>query len=190
MLQHILEHVRLPLCRPKFLVNVGSDFYVTADEHCGDLVDKVKNYLLLPQERQSMQGPRTRQGKPIRFGEVLYAGLCYRFSYSVRKLIDFSYTVHNNFFKSVAGAVAMRSLASSATTRRRTSGVSSHQCRSAVSLFPVSSFSPFPCVSLSNLSPLPLPSVSLFPFSPFPRILYSHVSLSCVCERSFGRVNF
>lgn len=39
-----------------------------------DLVDEAKNYLLLPQERPLMQGPRTRPRKPIRCGEVLFAG--------------------------------------------------------------------------------------------------------------------
>ncbi len=42
-----------------------------------DLVDEAKNYLLLPQERPLMQGPRTRPRKPIRCGEVLFAGVCY-----------------------------------------------------------------------------------------------------------------
>lgn len=47
-----------------------------------DLVDEAKNYLLLPQERPLMQGPRTRPRKPIRCGEVLFAGhyLFYLFS--------------------------------------------------------------------------------------------------------------
>jgi kelch-like protein 20 len=39
------------------------------------LVDEAKNYLLLPQERPLMKGPRTRPRKPIRCGEVLFAGL-------------------------------------------------------------------------------------------------------------------
>lgn len=43
---------------------------------CRDLVDEAKNYLLLPQERPLMQGPRTRPRKPIRCGEVLFAGRC------------------------------------------------------------------------------------------------------------------
>lgn len=42
---------------------------------CRDLVDEAKNYLLLPQERPLMQGPRTRPRKPIRCGEVLFAGV-------------------------------------------------------------------------------------------------------------------
>lgn len=36
-------------------------------------MDEAKNYLLLPQERPLMQGPRTRPRKPTRRGEVLFA---------------------------------------------------------------------------------------------------------------------
>jgi kelch-like protein 20 len=62
---------------PKFLVGtVGSDLLIKSDETCRDLVDEAKNYLLLPQERPLMQGPRTRPRKPIRCGEVLFAGKC------------------------------------------------------------------------------------------------------------------
>lgn len=70
----VLQHVRLPLLSPKFLVGtVGSDLLVRSDEACRDLVDEAKNYLLLPQERPLMQGPRTRPRKPTRRGEVLFA---------------------------------------------------------------------------------------------------------------------
>ena len=71
----VLQHVRLPLMSPKFLVGtVGADLLVKSDDSCRDLVDEAKNYLLLPQERPLMQGPRTRPRKPIRCGEVLFAG--------------------------------------------------------------------------------------------------------------------
>jgi len=71
-----LQHVRLPLLGPKFLVGtVGSELLVRSDEACRDLVDEAKNYLLLPQERPLMQGPRTRPRKPMRRGEVLFAGM-------------------------------------------------------------------------------------------------------------------
>uniref|UniRef100_G3PQ87 Kelch-like protein 20 n=1 Tax=Gasterosteus aculeatus aculeatus TaxID=481459 RepID=G3PQ87_GASAC len=74
-LPQVLQHVRLPLLSPKFLVGtVGSDPLIKSDEECRDLVDEAKNYLLLPQERPLMQGPRTRPRKPIRCGEVLFAG--------------------------------------------------------------------------------------------------------------------
>lgn len=73
-LSAVLQHVRLPLMSPKFLVGtVGSDLLIKSDDVCRDLVDEAKNYLLLPQERPLMQGPRTRQRKPIRCGEVLFA---------------------------------------------------------------------------------------------------------------------
>uniref|UniRef100_S4RJG3 Kelch-like protein 20 n=1 Tax=Petromyzon marinus TaxID=7757 RepID=S4RJG3_PETMA len=75
-LPQVLQHVRLPLLTPKFLVGtVGTDLLVKSDEACSsrDLVDEAKNYLLLPQERPLMQGPRTKPRKPIRCGEVLFA---------------------------------------------------------------------------------------------------------------------
>nr|NVI72833.1 diablo [Cucujiformia] len=69
-LPQVLQHVRLPLLSPKFLVGtVGSDLLVRSDESCRDLVDEAKNYLLLPQERPLMQGPRTRPRKPTRRGK-------------------------------------------------------------------------------------------------------------------------
>jgi len=75
----VLQHVRLPLMSPKFLVGtVGSDLLIKSDDACRDLVDEAKNYLLLPQERPLMQGPRTRARKPIRCGEVLFAGMDYQ----------------------------------------------------------------------------------------------------------------
>jgi len=70
----VLQHVRMPLLSPKFLVGtVGADLLIKSDDTCRDLVDEAKNYLLLPQERPHMQGPRTRPRKPIRRGEVLFA---------------------------------------------------------------------------------------------------------------------
>lgn len=72
----VVQHVRLPLMSPKFLVGtVGSELLIKSDDTCRDLVDEAKNYLLLPQERPLMQGPRTRPRKPIRCGEVLFAGM-------------------------------------------------------------------------------------------------------------------
>ncbi|KAF5401255.1 Kelch protein diablo [Paragonimus heterotremus] len=73
-LAHLLQHVRLPLLSPKFLVGtVGADLLVRSDERCRDLVDEAKNYLLLPQERPLMQGPRTKPRKPVQSGELLFA---------------------------------------------------------------------------------------------------------------------
>uniref|UniRef100_A0A8C7BC87 Kelch-like protein 20 n=1 Tax=Neovison vison TaxID=452646 RepID=A0A8C7BC87_NEOVI len=59
--------------RPQLPQAPGSDPLIKSDEECRDLVDEAKNYLLLPQERPLMQGPRTRPRKPIRCGEVLFA---------------------------------------------------------------------------------------------------------------------
>lgn len=56
-LAQVLQHVRMPLLSPKFLVGtVGSDLLIRSDDACRDLVDEAKNYLLLPQERPLMQG--------------------------------------------------------------------------------------------------------------------------------------
>ncbi|CAH8594057.1 unnamed protein product [Dicrocoelium dendriticum] len=73
-LAYLMQHVRLPLLSPKFLVGtVGADMLVRSDERCRDLVDEAKNYLLLPQERPLMQGPRTKPRKPSQAGELLFA---------------------------------------------------------------------------------------------------------------------
>lgn len=61
--------MRLPLLSPKFLVGtVSSELLIRSDDACRDLLDEAKNYLLLPQERPLMQGPRTRPRKPTRRG--------------------------------------------------------------------------------------------------------------------------
>lgn len=76
----VLQHVRLPLLSPKFLVGtVSSDLLVRSDEECRDLVDEAKNYLLLPQERPLMQGPRTRPRKPTRRGFVFDTNIFFTF---------------------------------------------------------------------------------------------------------------
>ncbi|TPP62738.1 Ring canal kelch protein [Fasciola gigantica] len=73
-LAYLMQHIRLPLLSPKFLVGtVGADLLVRSDERCRDLVDEAKNYLLLPQERPLMQGPRTKPRKPVQSGELLFA---------------------------------------------------------------------------------------------------------------------
>ena len=73
-LAQILQHVRLPLLGPKFLVGVvGTDTLIKSEDSCRDLVDEAKNYLLLPEQRLLMQGPRTRPRKPTKCNEVLFA---------------------------------------------------------------------------------------------------------------------
>lgn len=76
-LAQVLQHVRLPLLSPKFLVGtVSSELLIRSDDACRDLLDEAKNYLLLPQERPLMQGPRTRPRKPTRRGTAQRANIC------------------------------------------------------------------------------------------------------------------
>ncbi|KAK6009471.1 BTB And Kelch, partial [Ostertagia ostertagi] len=75
-LSKLLEHVRLPLCSPKFLVGtVGEDPLLSDDTACQELVNEAKNHLLLQLatlEHSKLQGPRIRPRKVLS-GEVLYA---------------------------------------------------------------------------------------------------------------------
>ena len=64
----------MPLLSAKFLIStVSCDPLIKNDAACRDLIDEAKNYLLLPQERSQMQGPRMRSRKPVKYGEVLFA---------------------------------------------------------------------------------------------------------------------
>ena len=73
-LSEVLQHVRLPLVSARFLVGVvSSDLLIKNNDSCRDLVDEAKNYLLLPEQRLLMQGPRTRPRQPAKRGEVLFA---------------------------------------------------------------------------------------------------------------------
>ncbi|KAK6051081.1 BTB And Kelch, partial [Cooperia oncophora] len=69
----LMEHVRLPLCQPKFLVStVSKDALVMADVTCRNLLDEAKNHQLLQlstYERPVMQGTLTRPRKSLSFGE-------------------------------------------------------------------------------------------------------------------------
>ncbi|CAG5107808.1 Oidioi.mRNA.OKI2018_I69.chr1.g3497.t1.cds [Oikopleura dioica] len=59
---------------PVFLVGTCSNSQlIKADEESRDFVDEAKNYLLLPQERGRMQGPRTRPRRPVNPYEFLFA---------------------------------------------------------------------------------------------------------------------
>lgn len=75
---------------------MGSDLLIRSDECCRDLVDEAKNYLLLPQERPLMQGPRTRPRKPTRRGEVLFAGKCDSSEYHLS--VELFYSVRVEMF--------------------------------------------------------------------------------------------
>ena len=73
-LKEVLKHVRLPLLSAKFLVGVVSpDLLIRYDENCRELVDEAKNYLLLPEQRNLMQGSRFKPRQPTKRGEVLFA---------------------------------------------------------------------------------------------------------------------
>ena len=73
-LTDLLKHVRLPLVSPSFLVNVvGINTLIKSLEECRDLVDEAKNYLLLPDMRAKLDGPRTRPRNPILYGEMIYS---------------------------------------------------------------------------------------------------------------------
>lgn len=73
-LSQILQHVRLSQLSPKFLIGtVCSDMLIKSDEPCRELVDEAKNYLILPQERSMMVGPRFKPRRPLRKREVLFA---------------------------------------------------------------------------------------------------------------------
>ncbi|KAH7702251.1 kelch-like protein 20-like protein [Aphelenchoides avenae] len=73
-LAKVFENVRLPVCSPKFIVNVVStDPLIKSNITCRDLVDEAKNYLLLPSERPDRQCKRTKPRKPSMYGQLLYA---------------------------------------------------------------------------------------------------------------------
>lgn len=73
-LKEVLRHVRLPLLSARFLVGVVSpDLLIRNDENCRELVDEAKNYLLLPEQRNLMQGSRFKPRQPTKRGEVLFA---------------------------------------------------------------------------------------------------------------------
>jgi len=73
-LEKVFKHVRFPLMSAKFLVGtVDKSQLIRTDSACRDLIDEAKNYLLLPQERGHMQGPRTKPRRPVNPYEVLFA---------------------------------------------------------------------------------------------------------------------
>ena len=69
----LLQHVRLPLLPPKFLIQVvAANRLIRGNEFCRDLIDEAKDYLLLPQERARMQGTRTKPRRPFTPSETLF----------------------------------------------------------------------------------------------------------------------
>lgn len=70
----VLKHVRLPLLDRAYLVSkVGLEPLIRQNEDCRDLVDEAKDYLLLPEQRSQLSGPRTTPRRPMRSDEVLFA---------------------------------------------------------------------------------------------------------------------
>ena len=97
----VLQHVRLPLLERSYLVShVGMEPLIRSCEACRDLVDEAKDYLLLPEQRSRLQGPRTKPRHPIQSNEVMFAvgGWC---SGDAISLVE-RYNVHTNEWKVVA----------------------------------------------------------------------------------------
>lgn len=70
----VLQHVRLPLLDRSYLVSrVGVEPLIRGSESCRDLVDEAKDYLLLPEQRSQLQGPRTTPRRPVQSNQVLFA---------------------------------------------------------------------------------------------------------------------
>ena len=100
-LADVVKHVRLPLLERSYLVSrVGMEPLIRHNEDCRDLVDEAKNYLLLPEQRAQLEGPRTRPRQPMRCNEVLFAvgGWCSGDAISTVE----KYSVHTDEWKVVA----------------------------------------------------------------------------------------
>ena len=100
-LASVLQHVRLPLLDRSYLVSrVGSEPLVRSSEACRDLLDEAKDYLLLPEQRSQLQGPRTTPRRPIQSNEVMFAvgGWC---SGDAISLVE-RYNPHTDEWKVVA----------------------------------------------------------------------------------------
>lgn len=103
-LGQLMSHVRLPLLNTKFLVTkVGNDPLIKQDQVCRDLIDEAKDYHLLPLDRSSMQGPRTKPRKPFLVSEILFAvgGWCSGDAISSVEMFDPQNTTNNECWKIV-----------------------------------------------------------------------------------------
>ena len=61
----LLFHLK-KIFKAKYLVGtVDKCQLIRTDSACRDLIDEAKNYLLLPQERGQMQGPRTKPRRAV-----------------------------------------------------------------------------------------------------------------------------
>lgn len=97
----VLQYVRLPLLDRSYLVSrVGMEPLIRSSEQCRDLVDEAKDYLLLPEQRSLLQGPRTTPRRPIQSNEVMFAvgGWC---SGDAISLVE-RYNPHSDEWKVVA----------------------------------------------------------------------------------------
>lgn len=100
-LHDVLKHVKLPLLERSYLVSkVSSEPMIRQNEACRDLVDEAKDYLLLPEQRAQLQGPRTVPRRPMRSDDVLFAvgGWC---SGDAISLVE-KYNAHTDEWKVVA----------------------------------------------------------------------------------------
>ena len=100
-LPDVLKYVRLPVLERSYLVSrVGTEPLIRQSEDCRDLVDEAKNYLLLPEQRAMLEGPRTRPRRPMKCDEVLFAvgGWC---SGDAISMVE-RYNAHTDEWKVVA----------------------------------------------------------------------------------------
>ena len=71
-LPELLKCVRLSLLERRYLViEVGMEPLIRSCDTCRDLVDEAKDFLLLPERRASMAGPRMCPRRRMRGGETL-----------------------------------------------------------------------------------------------------------------------
>lgn len=101
LLHGVMKHVRLPLLERSYLVSkVSTEPLVRQNDRCRDLVDEAKDYLLLPEQRAQLQGPRTVPRRPMRSDDVLFAvgGWC---SGDAISLVE-KYNPHTDEWKVVA----------------------------------------------------------------------------------------
>ena len=102
-LPDILKYVRLPLLERNYLVSkVGTESLIRQNEECRDLLDKVKDYLLLPDNNTAatLESHLTKPRMPSKRREVLFAvgGWCNGDAINTVEC----YSVQDNAWKSVA----------------------------------------------------------------------------------------
>jgi kelch-like protein 18 len=75
-LPEVLSKVRLPLLSPQFLADsVATEELIRTSHKCRDLLDEAKDYHLMPERRELLQGYRTRpRGNEFVRGEIYAVG--------------------------------------------------------------------------------------------------------------------